>query len=132
MSWPTVAVGGAMMFLLAADARLRPQRHVLVSPHRAAGAKQSGGNTSTTAQLPSHLAADEHQQTGPARRATSRQRRRGLRLGVGLTASADDAHLEEAYGVFAARHATSTPSTPQTVNTDGWASTQNAFQTLFP
>ena len=54
-------------------------------------------------------------------------------MGVGLTASADDAHLEEAYGVFAAEARDVDPEyAPQTVNTDGWASTQNAFQTLFP
>ena len=54
-------------------------------------------------------------------------------MGVGLTASADDAHLQEAYGVFAAEARDVDPEyAPQTVNTDGWASTQNAFQTLFP
>ncbi len=54
-------------------------------------------------------------------------------MGVGLTASADDAHLEEAYGVFAAEARDVEPEyAPETVNTDGWASTRNAFQTLFP
>src|SRR5271166_2551015 len=41
--------------------------------------------------------------TGPARRATSRQPLAAAAfLGVALTASADDVHLQEAYGVFAA------------------------------
>ena len=50
-----------------------------------------------------------------------------------MTASADDVHLQEAYGVFAAEARDVDPGyAPQTVNTDGWASTRNAFQTLFP
>jgi hypothetical protein len=51
---------------------------------------------------------------------------------VALTSSADDEHLQEAYGVFAAEARDVNPNyTPETVNTDGWAATQNAFQALF-
>ena len=54
-------------------------------------------------------------------------------MGVGLTAAADDAHLEEAYGVFAAEARDVEPEyASETVNTDGWAATRNAFQTWFP
>src|SRR5208337_1118568 len=41
--------------------------------------------------------------------------------------------IAPAYGVFAAEARDVDPEyAPQTVNTDGWASTRNAFQTLFP
>src|SRR5271157_3838420 len=40
----SLALGGAWCSPVAAEDRFRPQRHVLVSRHRAAGAKQSGGN----------------------------------------------------------------------------------------
>jgi hypothetical protein len=50
-----------------------------------------------------------------------------------LTSSADDDHLLEAYGVFAAEARDIKPDyTPETVNADGWAATRNAFQALFP
>ena len=61
MSWPTRCCSRRMVFPVAADARLRPQRHVLVSPHRAAGAKQSGGNhRPRRGKVAEHLVADEH------------------------------------------------------------------------
>jgi antirestriction protein len=69
--------------------------------------------------LPEHLAADEHHVDWCGEK--------------GLTKSADDAHLAAAYGDFAAEARDVQPDyAPQTVNTDGWASTQNAFRSLFP
>ena len=63
-----------MVFPVAAEDRFRPQRHVLVSRHRAAGTKQSGGNhrprRGTVARASGGGRASR---TGPARRATSRQ-----------------------------------------------------------
>ena len=57
----------------------------------------------------------------------------GCILGVALTSAADDDHLLEAYGVFAAEARDIKPDyTPETVNADGWAATRNAFQALFP
>jgi hypothetical protein len=54
-------------------------------------------------------------------------------LGVALTDSADDAHLQQAYGVLAAEARDVDPEyAPETINTDGWAATRNAFQALFP
>ena len=55
-------------------------------------------------------------------------------MGIALTALADDVHLREAYGAFAARARDVDPEYAplETVNTDGWALTRNAFQTLFP
>src|SRR5262249_18539215 len=42
-------------------------------------------------------------------------------------------HLEEAYGVFAAEARDVKPEyAPETVNTDGWAATRNAFLACFP
>ena len=53
-------------------------------------------------------------------------------LGMPLTTSADEAHLQEAYGQFAAEARDVDPGyTPQTAGTDGWAATQNAFGALF-
>src|SRR5205085_690714 len=56
----------------------------------------------------------------------------GCLLGVALTSAADDAHLREAYGVFAAEARDVEPGyAPETVNVDGWAATRNAFSSLF-
>ena len=57
----------------------------------------------------------------------------GCILGASLSAAADEAQLSDAYGVFAheARHL-ATGYAPETVNTDGWTATQNAFKRLFP
>ena len=50
-----------------------------------------------------------------------------------MTSAADDDHLRDAYGVFAAEARDVEPEyAPATVNTDGWAATQNAFRSLFP
>ena len=86
------------------------------------------------AQLPSHLAADEHHADWAGQKGyVATTVGEGCILGVGLTASADDAHLEQAYGVFAAEARDVNPEyAPETVNTDGWAAMRNAFQTLFP
>ena len=120
---------------MAADARLRPQRHVLDRLIERLGRNSLVGTTvHDPAQLPSHLAADEHHADWAGQKGyVATTVGEGCVLGVGLTASADDAHLEEAYGVFAAEARDVEPEyAPETVNTDGWASTRNAFQTWFP
>ena len=92
-----------------------------------------GTTVRDSAKLPEHLWRTSITPTGPARRATPDNRWRRRIFGVALTAAADDVHLQEAYGVFAAEWRDVAPQyAPQTVNTDGWASTRNAFQTLFP
>ena len=85
------------------------------------------------AQLPAHLAADEHHADWAGQKGyIPTTVGGGCILGVALTAAADDAHLQEAYGVFAAEARDVEPEyAPETVNTDGWAATRNAFQTLF-
>lgn len=53
-------------------------------------------------------------------------------LGAEMTGSACEASLTKAYGVFAHEARCVDPDyAPDTVNTDGWAATQNAWQTLF-
>ena len=65
------------------------------------------------AQLPEHLVADEHHADWAGQKGyIPTTVGCCCILGVALTASADDAHLQEAYGVFAAERGTSTPSTP--------------------
>jgi hypothetical protein len=86
------------------------------------------------ARLPEHLAADEHHadwagQKGYIATAVGG----GCVLGVALTEAADDTHLHEAYGLFAAEaRDVDLEYAPETVNTDGRAATRNAFRSLFP
>ncbi len=86
------------------------------------------------ARLPEHLAADEHHADWAGQKGyVATTVGGGCLLGVALTAAADDAHLREAYGVFAAEARDVDPGyAPETVNTDGWAATRNAFAALFP
>ena len=86
------------------------------------------------ARLPEHLAADEHHADWAGRKGyIATTVGGGCVLGVALTSAADDDHLQEAYGVFAAEARDVEPRyAPETVNTDGWAATRNAFLTLFP
>jgi hypothetical protein len=86
------------------------------------------------ARLPVHLAADEHHADWAGRKGyVATTVGGGCLLGVALTAAADDVHLREAYGVFAAEARDLDPEyAPETVNADGWAATRNAFDSLFP
>jgi hypothetical protein len=57
----------------------------------------------------------------------------GCILGVCVTENAGNEALEEGYGVFKQEALDLNPAySPETVNTDGWAATQNAFRNLFP
>jgi hypothetical protein len=85
-------------------------------------------------QLPMHLTADEHHTDWCGQKGyipiTAGE---GCVLGIALTPSADDEHLTQAYGTFAAEARQVDPQyAPQTVNTDGWAATQKAWKVLFP
>jgi hypothetical protein len=84
--------------------------------------------------LPEHLTADEHHTRWCGEKAyIALTAGEGCVLGIALSESADDEHLTEAYGTFAAEARQVKPQyAPQTVNTDGWKSTQNAWQALFP
>lgn len=93
-----------------------------------------GATIRDPARLPEHLAADEHHADwAGAKGYVATTVGGGCILGVALTTAADDAHLREAYGVFAAESRDVEPGyAPETVNVDGWAATRNAFQALFP
>lgn len=83
--------------------------------------------------LPEHLAADEHHchwQGVKGYIATTAAE--DCLLGVALTDEADQEHLQAAYGVFEQEARELSPEyAPQTVSTDGWFATSNAFQALF-
>jgi len=54
-------------------------------------------------------------------------------LGVSITKNSDESSLFKAYEIFKEEARTLAPAyTPTTVNTDGWAATQNAWKKLFP
>jgi hypothetical protein len=93
-----------------------------------------GTTVRDAAALPAHLAADEHHADWAGRKGyVATTVGDGCVLGVALTAAADDAHLREAYGVFAAEARDVDPEyVPETVNLDGWAATRNAFLAWFP
>jgi hypothetical protein len=84
--------------------------------------------------LPEHLAADEHHAAWcGAKGYVAITAGDGCVLGIALTESADDEHLAQAYGTFQQEALEVNPHyVPQTVNTDGWKATQNAWRTLFP
>ena len=83
--------------------------------------------------LPEHLAADEHHvDWNGAKGYVATTAAAGCILGIALTKMADDEHLTAAYGEFAAEAREVDPEyAPKTVNTDGWAATQNAFEACF-
>jgi hypothetical protein len=57
----------------------------------------------------------------------------GCFLGVGVSETADTEGLSQAYGEFQPEILALDPDyAPESVNTDGWESTQNAWQRLFP
>lgn len=94
----------------------------------------AGTTVRDPARLPQHLAADEHHVDWAGQKGyVATVAAEGCLLGLALTKSADEEHLAEAYGVFAAEARDVNPDyAPQTVNTDGWAATQNALVRLFP
>lgn len=57
----------------------------------------------------------------------------GCFLGVGIAHAADGEALKQAYGVFQQEALQLNPDyQPESVNTDGWEGTQNAWKALFP
>lgn len=83
--------------------------------------------------LPQHLAADEHHAAWCGEKGyVALTAGAGCLLGVALTEAADDDHLRDAYGTFRDEARDVQPAyAPQTVNTDGWKATQNAWRALF-
>jgi hypothetical protein len=83
--------------------------------------------------LPEHVAADEHHVDWCGDKGyVAFTAAGGCVLGIGLTEAADEEHLTQAYGTFAKEARQVNPDyAPQTVNTDGWWATGNAWQALF-
>jgi hypothetical protein len=92
------------------------------------------GTTVRRAQLPEHLLADEHHQTRDGdKNYIATTVGNGCCLGAALaqTANADD--LTAAYEVFKQEAQNVQDGyQPRTVSVDGWASTHQAWRTLFP
>lgn len=92
------------------------------------------GTTVRRGQLPAHLLADEHhQRRDGVKTYIATTVAAGCCLGAAVVDEADAAALQPAYGVFKHEARNVQPGyAPQTVNTDGWAATQAAWQVLFP
>jgi hypothetical protein len=99
----------------------------------AVGRNSIVGTTLRKAPLPEHVLADEHHQPRDGEKnyiATTVAE--GCCLGAALAQTAGVEDLQAAYGVFK-REAQNVRSDyqPKTVNTDGWASTRQAWANLF-
>lgn len=92
-----------------------------------------GSTVRVAERLPTHLVADEHHADWCGEKGyVAVTAGGGCLLGVALAEAADEAHLTQAYGQFAAEAREVQPDyAPKTVNTDGWFATQNTFQALF-
>ena len=86
------------------------------------------------AELPQHLVADEHHVKWCGEKGyVATTAAGGCLLGVALSKSASEESLTVAYGDFVREARERQPEySPQTVNTDGWGGTRNAFVAWFP
>lgn len=93
-----------------------------------------GTTVKTPARLPTDLVADEkHSGLDGERIYLATTAGEGCMLGASVAASASEAALTQAYGVFADEAKAVDPDyAPETVNTDGWSATQGAWKALFP
>ena len=84
--------------------------------------------------LPQHVAADEkHTKIQGEKCYVATTVGAGCILGVAVAENADSAALMRGYSVFKKEAVSLQPDyAPETVNTDGWAATRNAFRSLFP
>lgn len=92
------------------------------------------GTTVRRGKLPEHLLADEHHQTrGGQKTYIATTVGAGCLLGAEIADAAGVEDLTAAYGVFRSEAQDVSPGyAPRSVNTDGWQSTQKAWQALFP
>jgi hypothetical protein len=92
------------------------------------------GTTVRTTALPEHLLADEHHQTRDGQKNyVAATIGGGCVLGAALSEGAGTDDLRRAYSVFQEEARDVDPHyAPETVNTDGWQSTQAAWKLLFP
>ena len=93
-----------------------------------------GTTIKDAARLPTDVLADEkHTRLKGAVRYLATTVAQGCILGVELAEQANTANLKQAYQVFKTEAQRVAPDyAPQTVNTDGWRATQNAWRALFP
>lgn len=86
------------------------------------------------AHLPRDLVADEKHSWRQGKKVyIATTAAKGCLLGAAVAEAASETALRDAYGEFAAEARALDPSyTPATVNTDGWAATQGAWQHWFP
>jgi hypothetical protein len=92
------------------------------------------GTTLRRGQLPKHLLADEHhQRRDGVKNYIATTVGAGCCLGAALAQTAGAEDLRTAYEVFKQEaQNVQADYTPATVNTDGWAATQQAWRALFP
>lgn len=93
-----------------------------------------GTTVKTAERLPEHLLADEkHVKWNGEKAYLATTVGQDCVLGAALALKADSPALTDAYGQFQQEAARLDPTyQPQTVNTDGWDATQQAWHTLFP
>jgi hypothetical protein len=92
-----------------------------------------GTTVKSPEQLPKDLVADEkHSWLKGERVYIATTAAKDCILGASVATSASQVDLEKAYGVFASEaQALDADYSPETVNTDGWQATQNAWKALF-
>jgi hypothetical protein len=92
-----------------------------------------GTTVKTPDRLPKDLVADEkHSWLKGKRVYITTTAAKDCILGASVSPSASQKDLEKSYGVFANEaRALDVDYAPETVNTDGWPATQNAWKTLF-
>jgi len=93
-----------------------------------------GTTIKSAEQLPQHLLADEkHTRLNGKKAYIATTVAEDCVLGTSVTLKADTPHLTEAYGHFKQEAQRLNPDyQPETVNTDGWTATHNAWIALFP
>jgi hypothetical protein len=93
-----------------------------------------GTTIKSAEQLPQHLLADEkHTRLNGKKAYIATTVAEDCVLGTSVTLKADTPHLSEAYGHFKQEAQRLNPDyQPETVNTDGWTATHNAWIALFP
>jgi hypothetical protein len=98
------------------------------------GRPSIAGTTVRRVGLPEHLLADEHHQSRDGvKNYLATTVGAGCCLGAALTPTANADDLTDAYEVFQGEAQDVQPVyRPQTVSTDGWAATRQAWRALFP
>jgi hypothetical protein len=92
------------------------------------------GTTVRHGSVPEHLLADEHhQRRDGVKNYSATTVAAGCCLGAALSQTAGAEDLQVAYGIFKQEaQNVQADYAPATVNTDGWAATQQAWRALFP